>query len=78
MHEILIFIQIFNEKKIHDVWISDTYVIGDFLNDIVSMWCKDSYQYDHFFLLKHSNDILDITKTWQENDIVSGDHLILF
>ena len=78
MQDIFIHIKIFTQSKFHHVWIRDTYVIEDFIQDIEKSWPLERTTFAHFFYHTESGRILNSGKTFRENAVISGDHFILF
>lgn len=78
MYEQLIHIRIFCEKEFYDVWISNTYVLDDFIEDIEGKLFTRKITYQHFIFHIENKCILDGTKSFAQNDVIQGDHLILF
>lgn len=78
MQEVMVHIQVFTQEKTHHVWIRDTYIIRDFLQDIQDSWILENTSFEHFFYHVESNCVLDSTLSFRQNQVVSGDHCILF
>lgn len=74
MERILIFyscLQSYNERSI---WVSLNQTLKVFKETIKEEDIETTY--DHFFYLKETKMRLDENRTWKENHVVSGDHII--
>lgn len=69
--------KIFVEEKKHDIWIDETMLVHEFIEDVVEKYVFDKYYYDHFLFDVQSNIFLDPDKNFRENKVLSGDLLIL-
>lgn len=78
MYEQLIHIRIFRSPKYFDVWIANTYGVDDFIDDIKNHVLVNKYVYKHFLFHLENNRILEGNKSFMQNDVIQGDHLILF
>lgn len=78
MSEQLIHIKVFYNPEYLNVWIGNSYRINDFIDDIKNTWIQGKYSYSHFFYHLENDCILQGDKTFEENYVVQGDHLILF
>ena len=74
----LIHVKIFNQDKEFDVWIENSCIIEDFINDITKLWFKDTYMYEHFLYHTIEKRILNNNKSFKENHVIQSDRLILF
>lgn len=78
MYEQLIHIRIFQKREYFDVWIANTYDVDDFIEDIKDRVFVNKYVYKHFLFHLENNRILDGGKSFEQNNVIQGDHLILF
>ena len=49
MNEFLLHIRIFDQRKMHHVWIRDVVLVRTFLEDISLSWDLPKTEFDHFF-----------------------------
>lgn len=73
MTEYLLHFKISNHNLEHHVWISSSYIVEDFMKEIESFWEIEGYE---LFGLE-TKSFLDQKKSWFENQIVSGDHILV-
>lgn len=73
----LIHIRVFCHRQEYDVWMDPKEIMNDFLVDIQNTWLHDVYTYVHFLYHVETESVCDGTKTMDENQIVSGDHLLV-
>lgn len=78
MNDFLVHIKVFDQKKAHDVWVGKDSVIDDFMTDIEHSWYQGEYNYRHFCYHVEKERILSPEGTWSSNNVLPGDHLILF
>ena len=48
----LIHIKVFNQEKAYDVWIEEDCKVNDFIEDVIQLWFKEQYAYEHITLMK--------------------------
>lgn len=78
MNDFLVHIKVFDQKKIHDVWVGQNSIIRDFIADIEHSWFQGNFNYEHFCYHVEGERILAGNHSWLDNDVLPGDHFILF
>ena len=77
MKKYLLHIKVLPHPYVHDIWMNSQGNVGSFIKDISGKWLCERYTFDHFPFHVENRRILDNQKTWQENFVCTGDHLIL-
>lgn len=77
MNEFLLHIRIFDQRKMHHVWIRDVVLVRTFLEDISLSWDLPQTEFDHFFYHLENHRVLDPELSFGDNAVISGDHFIL-
>jgi hypothetical protein len=78
MNDFLVHIKVFDCVRVHDVWIGENSIIQDFILDIVHSWFHGKFNYEHVCYHVEKDRILSSASTWADNEVLPGDHLILF
>lgn len=73
MTEYLLHFKVFNQEQEHHVWVSNSYIIEDFMKEIEPLWKIKGYELFGF----ETKSFLDQKKSWFDNKIVSGDHIMV-
>ncbi len=76
MSEIILYFCLFNQKEFHQVRMDDNYLIKPFLEDIRKCWKYTPIQEAILYSMDQKGR-LNTNKTWNENGVMSGDHIIL-
>lgn len=74
----LIHIKVFNQEKAYDVWIEEDCKVNDFIEDVIQLWFKEQYAYEHFLYHIDEEKILVSHLSFKENHVIHSDQLILF
>lgn len=74
----LIHIKVFNLEKAYDVWIEEDCKVNDFIEDVIHLWFKEQYAYEHFLYHIDEKKILVSHLSFKENHVIHSDQLILF
>lgn len=76
MNELLIYIREFDASKWWVFYITDTYVLSQFLDETQKIW-KHHVSYQRCFYCLDTQRFMDMRADGKTNGIRSGDHLIL-
>ncbi|MGM9946475.1 hypothetical protein [Floccifex sp.] len=77
MNRILLHIKVFTHPYPHDVWMQEDGQVENFIKDVTKKWLCEKYTFDHFMYHVETKRVLENDKTWKENRVLPGDHLLL-
>lgn len=78
MNQILIHIKVFTMKEEQDIWVSPCFVVEELMQRLKALWLHGRYRYENGLYLMEEKRFLDLKKTLEENQVIQGDHLILY
>ena len=78
MSEIMIHIKDVYHQENHTILINEDSIIQHFINQVLDHWNIEDSDFDHQMYSKDLQMILDSCQSWKDNQVVNGDHILLF